>query len=142
MSEGLKISLACKDAASLTIRRAQLSTLLSCMESWLLLVDSRIRANSSSTSETRGGASSSASFGASALSNLTSITGGSGSDNDIGSNKGARYDDLELMMLVTQCLEWIMAGSGQDPDLHSRVLKVEILRIASLGLQREDSNTY
>ena len=126
------MSLACRGAASLTIRRAQLSTLLSCMESWLLLVESRARASSSSEG-----------FGleGSALGQLTGISGGGGGGSESAGKGATGYQDLELMMLVTQCLDWIMAGVGDDPDVHSRVLKVEILRIASLGLQREDGFT-
>ena len=119
------MSLACRGAASLTIRRAQLSALLACMEGWLLLMDSRARASFSSSSVGPDG---------SAIGQLTGISGASSSSG--GGSSG--YQDLELMMLVTQCLDWIMVGAGDDPDIHSRVLKVEILRMASLGLQRED----
>lgn len=102
------------------------------MESWLLLIDSQARATSTSTSGSG--------LNVSALGQLTGISGGSSSSGTKDSGVTG-YQDLELMMLVTQCLDWIMTSAGEDPDIHSRVLKVEILRMASIGLQREDNHT-
>ena len=109
-------------ASSLTLRRAALASVLSCVEGWWILCDREVQyrhdqrfVESQSSLEV--------------LMDVNSVSemigGGGGSDGAGG--------DTELEVLVHTVLSEVIGPLQGEVDMHSRVLRLEIMRVAMLA---------
>ena len=106
--------------SSLTLRRAALASVLSCVEGWWILCDREAQyrhdqrfVESHSTLEVLMDVNS-----------VSEMLGGGGS--------GGAGGDTELEVLVHTVLNEVI-GPLQGMDMHSRVLRLEIMRVAMLA---------
>jgi hypothetical protein len=118
-----------RNTLSLSIRRASLSAVLACIESWLILnnnLDSLEMKKSDSHSNND----------MTALDTLLNITnlGVINHPATSSSSSSVPTQDIELLGAGTDAVDWIMSSLSDDADTHSRILKMEIMRIAFIIL--------
>lgn len=106
-----------KDSSSLSIRRASVTALFTAFESWLHLKKRMKQFPPSSIDSPSNGV----------LGSLTDVTG----QLNRSTSKGERslLEKEEYSMVVT-IVDWAVLSSKEDPDLHCRTLKLEVVRLA------------
>ena len=118
----LEVTQKCRDSSSLSIRRASLAASLATAEAWL-----EQRARAPDFRSELGAAP------AGPLAALTTVSTAGGLFNNPHSRRPAPIDEFDAAM--AELCDWAMATIQEDADMHCRVLKGEILRLAVAGFE-------
>lgn len=131
--ETMKAATLCQDSSALSVRRASLGALFTAVETW-----SRLKKEACYSAALSGGPCRTLGGAGNALEVLTDISrtnmlSGAGQGDVWGVGRPVTQEEAKIDATVVQVADWAMASIKEDPDVHCRVLKGEILRFAVEG---------